>query len=66
MGYSFRGLLMVVDILCNLETIGEETKNPSVLMIEFAQHGEQKSDSYPLRTPESLRDVEQQLKMRYV
>ena len=45
---------------------GEETKNPSVLMIEFAQHGEQKSDSYPLRTPESLRDVEQQLKMRYV
>ena len=44
---------------------GEETKNPSVLMIEFAQQGEQESDSYPLRTPESLRDVEQQLKMRY-
>ena len=41
-------------------------ENPSVLMIEFAKRAEKESDSYPLSTPESLRDVEQQLEMEYV
>lgn len=44
----------------------DEPKNPSVLMIEFAKRGEQKSDTFPLSTPESLRDVEQQIEMEYV
>ena len=41
-------------------------KNPNVLMIEFAKQGEQKADTFPLSTPESLRDVEQQIEMEYV
>jgi hypothetical protein len=41
-------------------------KNPSVLMIEFAKRGEQKSDEFPISTPESFRDVEQQIEMEYV
>ena len=44
----------------------EQEKNPSVLMIEFAKRGEQKSDKFPISTPESFRDVEQQLEMEYV
>ena len=44
----------------------EEQKNPSVLMIEFAKRGKQESDTFPLSTPESLRDVEQQIEMEYV
>lgn len=44
----------------------EKPKNDNVLMIEFARHGEQKSDSFPLSTPESLRDVEQQIELEYV
>ncbi len=44
----------------------EREKNPSVLMIEFAKRGEQKSDQFPISTPESFRDVEQQLEMEYV
>jgi len=43
-----------------------EPENPSVLMIEFAKRGEQQSDTFPLSTPESLRDVEQQIEMEYV
>jgi len=43
-----------------------EPKNPSVLMIEFAKRGVQESDEFPLSTPESLRDVEQQIEMEYV
>ena len=35
-------------------------------MIEFAKKGEQKSDKFPISTPESFRDVEQQLEMEYV
>lgn len=38
----------------------------NTLMIEFAKHGESKSDNYPRSTPESLRDVEQQIEMEYV
>ena len=44
----------------------DEPKNPSVLMIEFAKQGKQESDTFPLSTPESLRDVEQQIEMEYV
>ena len=43
-----------------------EPKNPSVLMIEFAKRGEQRTDEFPQSTPESLRDVEQQIDMEYV
>ena len=43
-----------------------ESENPNVLMIEFAKQGGQKSDTFPLSTPESLRDVEQQIEMEYV
>ena len=43
-----------------------EPKNPNVLMIEFAKQGGQKTDAFPLSTPESLRDVEQQIEMEYV
>ena len=46
---------------------GQEDKlNENVLMIEFAKHGKAKSDTFPRSTPESLRDVEQQIKMEYV
>jgi len=44
----------------------DELKNPSVLMIEFAKRGNQESDKFPLSTPESLRDVEQQIEMEYI
>lgn len=44
----------------------EAEKNPSVLMIEFAKRGEQYSDQFPISTPESFRDVEQQIEMEYV
>ncbi len=44
----------------------DEEPNPSVLMIEFAKRGEQYDDTFPLSTPESLRDVEQQIEMEYV
>ena len=44
----------------------DEEPNPSVLMIEFAKRGEQETDTFPLSTPESLRDVEQQIEMEYV
>ena len=45
---------------------GGKKENPSVLMIEFPKCVEKKSDSYPLCTPDSLRDVEHQLDMEYV
>ncbi len=41
-------------------------KNPNVLMAVFAERGGQKSDRFPLSTPESLRDVEQHIEMVYV
>jgi hypothetical protein len=41
-------------------------ENKNVLMIEFPKCVENKSDSYPLCTPDSLRDVEHQLDMEYV
>lgn len=44
----------------------DEEPNPSVLMIEFAKRGERDGDTFPLSTPESLRDVEQQIEMEYV
>ena len=43
---------------------GESNRN--VLMVGFAKYGESRSDSFPRSTPESLRDVEQQIKMEYV
>jgi|APSaa5957512535_1039671.scaffolds.fasta_scaffold03816_2 hypothetical protein len=45
---------------------GDKEKNPSVLMIEFAKRGKQESDQFPISTPESFRDVEQQIEMEYV
>jgi hypothetical protein len=43
-----------------------EPKNNNVLMIEFAKSTQQDSENFPLSTPESLRDVEQQIVMEYV
>ena len=43
-----------------------EPKNKNVLMIEFAKSTQQYAENFPLSTPESLRDVEQQIVMRYV
>jgi hypothetical protein len=44
----------------------DKEKNPSVLMVEFAKRGKQESDQFPISTPESFRDVEQQIEMEYV
>ena len=44
----------------------EDEPNENVLMVEFAKRGETKSDTFPRSTPESLRDVERQIKMEYV
>jgi len=44
----------------------DKGKNPSVLMVEFAKRGKQESDQFPISTPESFRDVEQQIEMEYV
>lgn len=41
-------------------------QNPSILMIEFAKKGGQDSDEFPKSTPESLRDVEQQIELEYL
>ena len=40
--------------------------NPSVLMIEFSKAGETGRENFPVSTPESLREVEPQIKMKYV
>jgi hypothetical protein len=43
---------------------GNVEKNEHVLMVEFASRSSL-SDEFPIRTPESLRDVEQQIQMEY-
>ena len=43
-----------------------DPKNKNVLMVEFAKSKQQDSENFPLSTPESLRDVEQQIVMVYV
>ena len=43
---------------------GNVEKNEHVLMVEFASKSSL-SDKFPIRTPESLRDVEQQIQMEY-
>ena len=48
------------------DTYHPDPKNKNVLMIEFAKSSQQDSENFPLSTPESLRDVEQQLVMEYV
>ena len=45
----------------------EELKNSQVLMIEFAKGTAPTPDKFfPIPTPESLREVEQQIMMEYV
>ena len=41
-------------------------KNENVLMIEFSQAGATKIGKFPMSTPESLREVERQMEMKYV
>ena len=42
-----------------------ENKNPRVLMDSYADHDEDNIENFPIRTPESLREVEIQIDMEY-
>ena len=44
---------------------GNKTKHEEILMIEFANAKQSSTGIFPKRTPESLREVEQQLEMEY-
>jgi len=44
---------------------GSKTKHEEILMIEFANAKQSSTEIFPKRTPESLREVEQQLEMEY-
>tara|TARA_Y100000590_G_C15747939_1_gene1022968 strand:+ start:2294 stop:5758 length:3465 start_codon:yes stop_codon:yes gene_type:complete len=44
---------------------GDKTKHEEILMIEFANARQSSTGIFPKRTPESLREVEQQLEMEY-
>ena len=54
------------DLLYNRPYNKPDAANAPCLMVEFARSGKLKSDAFPLSTPESLRDVELQIKMEYV
>ena len=45
---------------------GTKYDNPNVLMIEFSKKPDFTDGEFPKATPESLRDVEQMIKMEYV
>ena len=50
----------------NPYNVKPDKANEHCLMVEFARSGKLRPDTFPLSTPESLRDVERQIKMVYV